>query len=152
MIYPDIICYLAFLRLINYFFDKRRRPHDLAVFIDTRMLRIALRQQCFTVFVINFIIEFDAGFDRWVDRRFNHQDFIVFCRGGVFAMGLCHGKKDPVVFDFFIGQSQESEHFAAADFKPAKIVAVIGLAHIVGITVYYTVCGAMTEHKGFPLE
>jgi hypothetical protein len=67
-------------------------------------------------------------------------------------MGFGYGEKYTIVFYGFVRKSQGPEHFTATDLKPAKIVSIIGLAHVVGIPVNDAVPGAMTEHKGFPLD
>ena len=58
-----------------------------------------------------------------------------------------YGQKNPVVFNRLIGQPQVSEHFTATNFKPAIVVAVVGLSHIVGIAVNNAASRAMAGHR-----
>jgi hypothetical protein len=61
-------------------------------------------------------------------------------------------QKYALILNDLIGKPQVSEHFTAPDFKPAKVITVIGLSHIVGVAVYNAIGGAMAIHKGFPLN
>jgi len=96
--------------------------------------------------LVDYVVKFNAGFKFRIERCFNYKDIIIFSRRRIFTVRLGHRQKYPIVFDGFIREPQRSEHFAAPDFKPSKVVAVIGLSHIIRVAVDNAVGCAMTEH------
>jgi hypothetical protein len=130
--------------------DKSRRAHDLSLLVDAWVFGITFGQQRFPIFQVNFIVELKPGFDLGIQRGLNHENIIVFGRSGVFTMGFGYRKKYAIFLYGFVCKPQKPEHFTATDLKPAKVVPIIGLAHVVRIPVNDAVSCAMTEHIGFP--
>ena len=119
----------------NDLFQKCRRPDDFSLAIYTRVLGIALGQEGSAVLAQDAIVKLQPGLHRDIQGGLDHDQIIVAGRLAVFALGFRYREKNALVFNGLVGQAQETEQLVAADFEPTKVVSVVSIPHVVGVTV-----------------
>jgi hypothetical protein len=85
-----------------------------------------------------FVFELNRAFDLGIQFGFDDQNIIVLRGDAIFTMGFGDRKINVPFFYRLVGKSQGSEHLVAANLKPPQVIPVIGLTHIIGVTVNYT--------------
>jgi hypothetical protein len=84
-----------------------------------------------------FVVELNRALDLGIQFGFDDQNIIVLRCDAIFAMGFGNRQINAPFLYRLVSKPQGSEHLVASNLKPPEVISIIGLTHIIRVTVDY---------------